>query len=274
MMKALITFSLLLATVALAGELTCPPGAKVENEPAIARGYVDTYNNGCDWNNPNPPHFTPIMCGDVMFGTAEFYQSPYGYMSDMDWYQLLLDKTAPLNWTITAEFAVNVTLYAAGEHRTCDEKIVVAKNEAPAMQTATVTAILEPGTYWLKIQPQSVVPHNAHYITSVTGCGSALDNVLSVNSVPATVNTYALYQNYPNPFNPTTRISFDMPRGGPVTLKVYNPIGQEVASLVNGNLGAGSHVVTWDASNFTSGLYLYRLVAGTFAAERKMLLLK
>jgi len=85
---------------------------------------------------------------------------------------------------------------------------------------------------------------------------------------------YELTQNYPNPFNPSTEISFSIPAAGQTTLKVYNSIGQEVATLVNGQLQAGSYRATLNATNLASGVYLYRLQAGTFSSVRKMVLLK
>jgi hypothetical protein len=85
---------------------------------------------------------------------------------------------------------------------------------------------------------------------------------------------FALHQNYPNPFNPMTEISFSLPNASDVKLEIYNTMGQRVATLVDDRLPAGTHSVTWDASSKASGIYFYRLMAGDFAATRKMLLLK
>ncbi|KUO62207.1 hypothetical protein APF79_04340 [bacterium BRH_c32] len=85
---------------------------------------------------------------------------------------------------------------------------------------------------------------------------------------------YELSQNYPNPFNPTTKIHYNIPREGNVTLKVYNMIGQEVASLVNENKPAGSHQVTFNAKELASGMYIYRIQVGSFMSAKKMLLIK
>ncbi len=85
---------------------------------------------------------------------------------------------------------------------------------------------------------------------------------------------FALNQNYPNPFNPTTTISFALPKAAPVTLTVYNVIGQEVARLVDGSLPAGPHQVTFDAVNMASGIYFYRLQTDGFSEQRKMVLMK
>ncbi len=85
---------------------------------------------------------------------------------------------------------------------------------------------------------------------------------------------FALNQNYPNPFNPTTTISFTLPAAGEVRLEVFNVLGQQVAVLADGQYGAGTHHVTWDASGVSTGVYLYRLQAGEFRETKKMLLVK
>jgi hypothetical protein len=91
----------------------------------------------------------------------------------------------------------------------------------------------------------------------------------------AAVTAYNLHQNYPNPFNPITSIAFDVVEPARVTLKVYNPMGAEVATLVNGNMGTGRHSVSFDGRNLTSGLYFYSITIGdSYTATRKMLLVK
>jgi hypothetical protein len=85
---------------------------------------------------------------------------------------------------------------------------------------------------------------------------------------------YKLYQNYPNPFNPTTTIQFDIPKAPLVMLKVYNVLGQEVATLVNEKREAGRYEVEFDGSRLTSGVYFYKLVADDFVAVKKFILLK
>ncbi|MDP4174389.1 MAG: carboxypeptidase regulatory-like domain-containing protein [Bacteroidota bacterium] len=88
------------------------------------------------------------------------------------------------------------------------------------------------------------------------------------------IKNYALEQNYPNPFNPTTTINFQIPTAGMVTLKVYNSIGQEVATLVNEFKSAGKYSAIFDARNLSSGVYFYRIIAGNYQLSHKMVLLK
>jgi hypothetical protein len=85
---------------------------------------------------------------------------------------------------------------------------------------------------------------------------------------------YSLSQNYPNPFNPATNIDFSLPTASKVSLKVYNVIGQEVATLVNEEMKAGNYQVKFNASNLSSGVYFYRLAAGSFVMNKKFTLLK
>jgi len=93
-------------------------------------------------------------------------------------------------------------------------------------------------------------------------------------STAEVISEYALRQNYPNPFNPRTSISFDLVESGFVKLTVYNPMGQQVAAVVSGEMPAGTHTITFDAANLPSGMYLYRLEVNGFSAVRKMLLMK
>lgn len=85
---------------------------------------------------------------------------------------------------------------------------------------------------------------------------------------------YELSQNYPNPFNPTTNIKFSIPKEGFVSLKIFNTLGQEVATLVNEVKSAGTYQVDFDASNLSTGMYVYRLSSGSYNVSKKMLLMK
>jgi hypothetical protein len=99
-------------------------------------------------------------------------------------------------------------------------------------------------------------------------------NPVSVENEGQPVTDYALAQNYPNPFNPSTQIKFALKDAGFVTLKVYDVLGKEVATLVKGDYASGSYNVSFDASGLSSGIYFYRLETGAFVQTNKMMLLK
>ncbi len=91
------------------------------------------------------------------------------------------------------------------------------------------------------------------------------------NKIP---DKYSLQQNYPNPFNPVTVIGYQIAVNSFVSLKIYNILGKEVATLVNENLKAGTYQVEWEGSNYASGVYYYTITAGDFADVKKMVLIK
>jgi hypothetical protein len=95
-----------------------------------------------------------------------------------------------------------------------------------------------------------------------------------VAEAPGVAPSFTLKQNYPNPFNPSTQIDFDLPKAQNVDLKVYNILGQEVATLVHEPLTSGRHSVTFTAGNLASGVYIYRITAGDYKSAKNMLLLK
>ena len=88
------------------------------------------------------------------------------------------------------------------------------------------------------------------------------------------ISTFELKQNYPNPFNPSTQISFSLAVNGLVTLSVYNLLGQEVKTLINRSLEAGSHSINFEASALQSGIYIYKLTSAGSTLTKKMMLVK
>ncbi|RPI03263.1 MAG: T9SS C-terminal target domain-containing protein, partial [Ignavibacteriae bacterium] len=84
----------------------------------------------------------------------------------------------------------------------------------------------------------------------------------------------SLGQNYPNPFNPTTAIKYQLPEKSLVDLKVFNLLGKEMTTLVHGERPAGVHEVIFDASNYASGIYFYRMIAGNFMQTKRLMLVK
>ena len=129
-----------------------------------------------------------------------------------------------------------------------------------------------------------------YYTKTITGVYAKNDSttVLNVLLKPITAgiskngngipSEYMLYQNYPNPFNPTTTIKFDVGvqyiEPLPVQIRVYDVLGKEVAVLVNEKLRPGTYKITWDASNYPSGVYFYKLTTADYNQTKKMVLLK
>ncbi|NOS86185.1 MAG: T9SS type A sorting domain-containing protein [Ignavibacteria bacterium] len=87
-------------------------------------------------------------------------------------------------------------------------------------------------------------------------------------------NGYFLSQNYPNPFNPLTNIKFDIPKRSNVKISIYDILGKEISVLVNEELNPGIFEVNWDASNFPSGVYFYKIETEDYSESKKMVLLK
>ena len=101
--------------------------------------------------------------------------------------------------------------------------------------------------------------------------GGTVDVEFENNNTPS---TYSLTQNYPNPFNPTTTISFSLPEQSNVKIVIYDALGNQVDVITDEVKSAGTHSVNWNAVNFASGIYFYKIEAGNFVQARKMILMK
>ncbi|MEX0608391.1 MAG: T9SS type A sorting domain-containing protein [Balneolaceae bacterium] len=100
------------------------------------------------------------------------------------------------------------------------------------------------------------------------------DTPVPNEAITDTPSSFSLSQNYPNPFNPTSNIVFNLPQAHDVKLEVYNINGQLVRTLVNDRMSAGEHTVQFDAGDLASGIYVYRIIAGSFVQTKKMTLIK
>ncbi|MFZ1080307.1 MAG: T9SS type A sorting domain-containing protein [Candidatus Kryptoniota bacterium] len=125
----------------------------------------------------------------------------------------------------------------------------------------SLTGIIKYKNSEYKLEPRT----NSDFVGEIDAVKRAQSSIPTV---------FSLAQNYPNPFNPTTTIRYSIPNSSNVSMKIYNILGQEVATLVNQHQIAGNYTVTFDASRLASGVYFYRLNAGSFTAVKKMLLLK
>ena len=143
--------------------------------------------------------------------------------------------------------------------------------EPPPEISATLLEEFYSSTIEKKPPPEDTEPE-----PGVTG--STLAVTVTVTSLitgdPTLPDAYSLSQNYPNPFNSSTVIQYELPEAAWVRLEVYNMLGQVVTTLVDGNRQAGFHSYNWNANNFASGIYFYRITAGKFRASRKMVIVK
>ena len=119
--------------------------------------------------------------------------------------------------------------------------------------------------------PDSSYPMAQWYVAHDSIKGIITTQIGVDNYTPA---AFTVAQNSPNPFNPTTTISFTLAKAGKTTVEVYNVAGQKIDTLVNGNLSAGNHTATWNATKFSAGVYFYTVKNGSFSKTMKMTLLK
>jgi Secretion system C-terminal sorting domain len=119
----------------------------------------------------------------------------------------------------------------------------------------------------------SVTAMVSHFSKIVGGAKSSITAIKKApdNSIPS---HFALMQNYPNPFNPSTEIEYALPHSSYIELNVYNVLGSKVATLVSGTKAAGDYTVNFNASNLSSGVYIYQLKTGSSIISRKMILMK
>jgi serine protease AprX len=115
------------------------------------------------------------------------------------------------------------------------------------------------------VNPPGTTPPATRFSFTITGVGN------NISTLPA---EFKLYNNFPNPFNPVTRIKFDLPKSSIVKLSVYDILGREVQSILNGNFEAGYYEINFDGSNLSSGIYFYKLQASDFTDVKKMILNK
>jgi hypothetical protein len=144
------------------------------------------------------------------------------------------------------------------------------------------------GSTWTSESPNGLAKHTtlidmvtlgSEVSAWATGVG---DTIYHYHRIPTGVKKlpqqipleFSLSQNYPNPFNPSTSIRFDIPVSSLVSINVYNVLGQEVTTLVNEDYKPGNYEVTWDAKDLSSGVYYYRLQAGSFMETKKLVLLR
>ena len=198
------------------------------------------------------PQEDPVIVSDGSSGAIVVWDDNRNTGANIDIYAQRLNAAGVAQWTTDG---IPVSTAAGNQER----PFIV-----PASSGAAVV-------FWYDYR--SVVGNsNAEiYAQYVSGNGKLSGVRINKSSVP---EAFQLLQNFPNPFNPSTQIHFSIARAGFVSLKIYDMLGREVATLVNQELEPSSYSVTWNASNAASGAYFYRLQSGSTVETRKLLLVK
>jgi photosystem II stability/assembly factor-like uncharacterized protein len=162
---------------------------------------------------------------------------------------------------VTSSGVIYGATYEGGVYRSTDNGTSWAQFNSGLSDLRTVAFALNPDGFL--------------YLATYSGVYHSVSPVTSVNTFDALGPvTYSLEQNYPNPFNPSTNISFNLPRSSFVSLKVFDLLGREVASIISEEMQAGRYSHKWNAASLPSGVYFYRLQAGLFTETKKLVLLR
>jgi hypothetical protein len=222
---------------------------------------------------------------------ADYYGSANGFFIDDYLVTPNTGGTAPPGTVDSLTFWLTSRLSTSGDYPDSLDVRVSTTGTAPADFTVRLAYLLAPKVLWTRYAfalPQAPVRYIAFryliYDGGTSGSNSdkvCLDDVritqwpsTSVGDDAGLPGQFALRQNYPNPFNPGTRIGFQLKSAGYTTLKVYNLLGVEVATLVDGQLSAGPHDVEFRSDRLASGVYLYRLMSGGVTETRRMMLVR
>jgi hypothetical protein len=203
-------------------------------------------------------------------GAVLEFQAQWDIEEDWDYAQVLISTNSGIDWTPLEGQYTN--LGASGTSQPEGE---------PLYDGALLTWVQESmdlGDYLgEEIKLRFLLKSDGFVIADGFYVDDVIVNILiitDVEPIALAIKDFKLYQNYPNPFNPNTTIKFALPEPGFVTLKIYNVLGEELTVLVSEQLNAGSYTFDWNATGLPSGIYLYRLKAGSYIDTKKMTLLK
>ncbi len=235
------------------------------------RGVFRTTDNGDNWEPMNldlswdfAMTFTTNSLGEVYVGTQSQWHNGHG--------GILKSADGGYNW-LWAGFTAQIS------------ELILDRNEFIYVSATGISRTTDLGANWENFS--SGLPFGGGKFLNCNSKG-ILFTVNSNGGIYRTTGTttdvkeyynnfpkeFNLSQNYPNPFNPTTTITYQVPEISFVTLKIYDVLGNEIATLVNEEKPAGSYEVEFDASSLSSGIYFYKLQSGSFIQTKKMILLK
>ncbi|MFA5012005.1 MAG: T9SS type A sorting domain-containing protein [Ignavibacteria bacterium] len=257
-----------------------------QNENPNNKIYIST-NNGNNWSSIQtglPRNNTLALSlivheGNLYAGT--FYNSIFKRsLNDF------VSSTSSVNLISPSNNVVNVSLTPTFDWDSITSamtyNIQISTNSGFSTFIIDTVGILNTS---LQIQ-QGILQNGIQYFWRVRSCNEGgYSNWSSVWNFSTTLtglnpikgkipNSFSLSQNFPNPFNPTTKIKFDVPKASSVKITIFDMLGKEISILVNGKLNAGSYSVDWNANDYPSGVYFYRMESGSFSNTKQMILLK
>ncbi len=208
----------------------------------------------------------------------------YGWPVCQGYCSPYIDSLRQPMFALNGYVPTGITVYNGSAFPTLSGKVIFGSYSFQSLYTATLNSALDSIEYitpWAGTGRVVSITQGGDGNIYVLNYGFTNEGFLSrikpfetgllLNETPA---SFRLYQNYPNPFNPVTGIKYEISRKSFVSLKIFNVLGIEVAVLLNEPKQPGSYEVSWDASNFPSGVYFYEISTGDFTERKKMILLK
>jgi len=242
-----------------------------ELSPCVDAGNPDPMYN--DVENPyNPGNPLPPACGTLRndMGT---YGGPELLWGKPQWPNLFEYPSIPtlISPTGTVHTTVEEFVWTKCNPNVLRYWFEIADN--PQFTNSFIDSMVIDTSY-LYTGPQGVYSYWRVKAHNWRGWGGFQETIVSVGDDNILPEEYSLAQNYPNPFNPGTTIKFTLPDQGFVTLNVYNILGEDVANIISEELDAGNYKYDWNATSLPSGIYLYRIQAGSYIETKKMVLMK
>jgi hypothetical protein len=267
--------------------------SKFTGNPSDSAIFNFQWRKGYKYVNPNP------MSSYVYFAAGGTWSDPsFNYNGTLEFYNLMRGYLPIPRYPSSSPFPPSVaditpdgTFLLAGDpvagtgkidgtvDGPGDRRIMVTNGPITLSlgDTAEVVLALVYGLGANQLESISKLKQNAYIADTVFSSIVSPGNIVGIspeNEENLNIYSYELNQNFPNPFNPRTIIKYSIPESRYIKLKVYDILGNEVATLVNEEKAPGNYSVEWNASSLASGVYVYRLQAGSFVQTRKMILMK
>jgi hypothetical protein len=181
---------------------------------------------------------------------------------------IYIDSTYVIRWQSNVQDTINIDLIKDNNLVSVISDSIISGTNALIWKVPTSVQI--DSAYKIRIT-------SINHINLIDFSDNSFSIVKGITNITDLINyaiTYSLSQNYPNPFNPSTVISWQIPEGSNVSLKVYNILGSEITTLINEYKPAGKYETEFKSSSLPSGIYFYKLQAGNFVETKKMILMK